>query len=70
MLVFVCTNHDGHWPVGVASVVVAENDVRARNLLDAKLKEHGLRDSDESPYDLRRVDCTKEAALVLHDGDY
>jgi len=39
MKIFVCTDHDQFYPVGVASVVViARNEVEATLLLDAELK--------------------------------
>jgi hypothetical protein len=65
---WVCTDHAGHYPVGVASIVLAPTEERARELLSAKLREHGL-DPEAGPYTLeerRLVEC----AYVLNDGDY
>ncbi len=68
MDVFVSTDHDGHYPVGVASVVVAEDEERARLLLNEELKAHGL--SPAVKYTLRRLNTGAERAFVLLDGDY
>lgn len=64
---FACTDHDGHYPVGVASVVFAEDEAQARALLAAELREHGLKDER---FTLRRLNSTKPKAFVLQDGDY
>ena len=64
---FVCTDHAGRQPVGVASVVLAHTEYEARELLAAKLKEHGL---PEKPFTLRKLNNTAPKAFVLHDGDY
>lgn len=67
--VYTCTDHDGHYPVGVASVVVADNEAQARTLLDTQLKEHGL--NPEKPhYSLRRINIEQPRVFVLLDGDY
>jgi hypothetical protein len=68
MNVYVCTDHDGHWAVGVASVVVAENEEQARTLLVAELATHGLKQVD--PFTLRRIATDAPKAFVLNDGDY
>lgn len=69
MRVFVCTDHDGHYPVGVASVVIAESESEARSLLDVELRRNGLKDSLVNPYGLREVPLVA-AAIVLNNGDY
>jgi hypothetical protein len=68
MNTYVCTDHDGHWPVGVASVIFAESEDHARALLKAALREHGLKDSE--PFTLRLINHTGPKAFVLQDGDY
>lgn len=65
--VYTCTDHEGHW-AGVASVVVAETEDVARDLLIAELKEHGLR--QVRPFTLRRINTAHPKAFVLQDGDY
>lgn len=64
--VYVSTDHDVHWPVGGASVVVARNPVEARGLLDAELTAHGL--NPNKPYTL--VELRGPIAKVLNDGQY
>lgn len=68
MKVFYCTDHDGHWPVGVASIVVAPNEETARSALAHRLNELGLK-GDEA-FTLTELDTTKAQILVLRDGDY
>ena len=67
MNVYTCTDHDGHW-VGGASVIVANSEHEARELLKAELYEHGL-DSNK-PFTLRQINTEKPRAFVLQDGDY
>lgn len=67
MRLFVCTDHASHYPVGCASVVVAEDEASARELLDAALREHRLEPDD---YTLGEVATDTPTALVLNDGNY
>lgn len=67
MNIYTCTDHDGHW-VGVASVVVADNEDQARSLLTAELKTHGL--DGAKPFTLRRINANAPRAFILQDGDY
>lgn len=68
--VYVCTDHDGHWPVGVASVVVAADEAQARDLLDAALSKDGLNPHDREPYTLDAIDLEQPSAHILNNGDY
>ena len=68
MKVFVCTDHDGHWPVGVASVIVAPNEEAARALLRVALKERWL--NGDQPFTLKEIDTLNRKAYILRDGDY
>jgi hypothetical protein len=68
MRVFYCTDHDGHYPVGVCSIIVAPNEEKAYQLLQIELITHGLK-ADE-PFTLTEVDTDKESALILLDGNY
>lgn len=75
MRAFICTDHDGHNPVGVASVVVAENEFQARELLNAELKSEGLEPRqggyrNTAAYTLIELDLTTARAYVLNNGDY
>lgn len=67
MNVYTCTDHDGHWPVGVASVVVANDAVEANWLLAAALTEAGL---DSKGFTLKVLDLTHPHAVILNDGNY
>lgn len=67
MQVFVCTDHDGHYPVGVCSVVVAEDEEKARALLVAELTTHGLKAG--KGFSLRRLNIEQPRAFVILDGD-
>jgi len=71
MRVFTCIDHDCVYPVGVASVVVAEDEQQAVELLNAALVERGLSPSTpDNPDTFVEVDLTKPMAIVLRDGDY
>lgn len=66
-MIWTCVDHDGHYPVGVASVVVAATESDARALLDAALKTEGLVPDD---YTLERISADEPCAYVLNNGDY
>lgn len=68
MNVYTCTDHDGHYPVGVSSLIVAENEAEARRLLIQELAEHGLKQT--TPFTLRLMNVSAPRAFVLQDGDY
>lgn len=75
MNVYTCTDHVGHY-VGTASVIVAENELQAYELLRVQLIEHGLKlelleaeKRGEMPT-FQLVDITKAQAIVLQNGDY
>jgi hypothetical protein len=68
MNVYTCTDHEGFWPVGVCSVVVAKTEDEAHELLRIALKEHGL--TKELPFTLRKVNTEQPQAFLLLDGDY
>lgn len=54
-------------PVGVCAIVVANDEEEARTLLNAKLKEKGL---PESEFTLNRVSRAEIGATIINDGDY
>lgn len=68
MKVFVCTDHDSHY-VGGASVIIAENEEQARELLDRELRLNGL-NPQKSAYTLKEISLAYPHAKVLHTGDY
>ncbi|MBM6595574.1 hypothetical protein [Microvirga pudoricolor] len=67
MRAFTCTDHDGYWSVGVASVVIAADEDEARLLLTAELSKSGLH---KEPFTLQEIDLTTPQAIVLRDGNY
>ena len=67
MKIYTCIDHAQHFPVGCASVVIASNRPQAKKLLDAELKEHGLK---AGGYTLQEIDVNRSQAIVLRDGDY
>lgn len=68
MKVFICTDHDTFWPVGGASVVLANDEAQAKSLLDAELAKGGLR--SDVPYTLEQIGQDGPMARVLNNGDY
>lgn len=70
MKFFICTDHDLHYPVGCASVVIAETEEKAVWLLDRELKLTGLKPSSEVPYTLKEIQPHIARAYILNDGDY
>lgn len=68
--VFTCTDHEGHWPVGVASVIVAADEAGAMALLIAELLKHGLKPNPRAAATLTEISTEAPCAYVLADGDY
>lgn len=68
MRIWYSNDHEGHYPVGVASVVVAEDEDEARDLLILKLREHGL--EQKRPFRLTEIKTDQARAIVINDGDY
>lgn len=67
MRLYICTDHAGHWPVGVASIVVAHGKDEAKGLLLRELAKEGL---DTEPFTLTEVDLSVAHAHVLCNGNY
>lgn len=75
MNVYTCKDHAGHW-VGTASVIVAETELQAYEMLRVELVKHGLeyevmrneRKGQMPTFQL--LDTTKPQAIVLQNGDY
>jgi hypothetical protein len=61
-----CTDHDTHFPVGGASIVLARTEDEARGLLYALLRLRGL---DGEVFSLKEIEI-EPGAHVLSDGDY
>lgn len=68
MKVFTCKDHDGRYPVGTASVIVAESEDEARSLLNQQLSIIGLEGNGE--FTLIELNTSEKQAVVLNDGDY
>ena len=67
MKLYTTTTFKGHYPVGTAAVVWANNPIEARRLLNAELKNRGLEDPE---YRLDEWDFRSPQAIILNDGDY
>lgn len=65
---FTCTDHEGLWPVPVASIVLAEDEAQARDQLRIALGLNGLGKSND--FTLTEVDLGVRQAIVLSNGDY
>lgn len=68
MQIYVCDDHEGHYPAGVCSVIVAEHEDQAKDLLRAELRSHGL--DPNKRFTLRRLNTNEPRAFVILDGDY
>lgn len=69
MQIYTCTKFKGHWPVGVAAVVVAKTRTQACLLLEFELEKAGL--PQTITWDDMQFLCTTEArAVILNDGEY
>jgi len=67
--VYYCTNFRGAvWPEEVASIVVAPDKKKARQLLDSELKLLGISIEGGEMYTLTEIDTTKEQVMVLSRG--
>lgn len=67
MNVYVCTDHAGHWPVPVASVIVAHDEAEATTLLRTELEKCGLCGDG---FSLQLVAVDKPHAVILSSGVY
>lgn len=67
MRLWTCVDHEGYWPTGVASVVIANTEGEARALLSAALREKSL---DDQVFTLQEVDLARTGAYVLNDGNH
>ena len=84
MKVFVCTDFEGHWPVGTSAVIVAENEEQARQQLIEGLKQEGLWELPEKRYEggvvkgaelnneftLQEIELDKPTWWILNNGNY
>lgn len=68
MKIWTCRDHTTHFPVGGASIVVAETEDEAQKLLCQALYDRGL--DPAQPFTLKLLDTSTPHACVLRDGDY
>jgi hypothetical protein len=68
MKVFYSSDHDGYYPVGVCSIVVADTELKAKNILKKKLIEKGLDPNDE--FTLHEITLDKAEGYIILDGNY
>ena len=69
MNVYTCTSFKGHWPTGVAAVIVAKNEEQAAALLEEELATVGLRQKlDVSQFE--DISVNSPRAYILVDGNY
>lgn len=70
MIMNIYTNNSfgGHWPVGTAAVVQAENAEEAAAILNAELERIGLR-GDATAGDMIPLPSGK-GVVILNDGNY
>lgn len=75
MKVFTCDDFKGHYPVGTAAVVVADDINVARQMLADHLKTLGLPQDDGHPsrphrFSLTQLHTSKPQVIILNDGNY
>lgn len=68
MKVFTCIDHQDIWPVGVASVIIANDEAQAKELLVAELVNYRIIQTE--PFTLQELDLTVAKAVVLQNGEY
>jgi len=68
MYLWTCTDHDSVYPVGCASLVIAETEERAEELLNAALQAANL--DARKAFTLKRHPVNREYVEILNDGDY
>lgn len=68
MKIFTCNDHEGHYPVGVASIIVADHEKEARLMLIEKLADIGIKADND--FSLVELDVSKKQVSVLCDGNY
>ncbi len=68
MNIYSNTSFTGHWPVGTAAVVRANNAEEAAEILNAELRLLGLR--GDATAEGMELWSRKDRVLILSDGDY
>ncbi len=68
--VFTCNYFNGHWPVGVAAVVVAASAQDAKSKLEDELFLSGLGVQKIEIENIKLLKTDKAKAIILADGNY
>lgn len=68
MKTYTNTSFTGHWPVGAAAVVLADNAAEAAELLNTELRSRGL-PGDATAGEMEPLD-RKVRVTILNDGEY
>lgn len=68
-MIFTCKNFTGHYPVGAAAVIIAEDKVAARQMLVDVLLVAGL-PQDIDSLNLVEIDPSTPQVRILSDGNY
>lgn len=68
MRVWTTNDFRGHWPVGAAGVIVAEDKIHAKTLFDMALAIDGLDSSNG--YTLIELDLDIPHPVILVNGEY
>lgn len=69
MITYTCKDFTGHWPVGVAAVVCADNEDEAAARLNRALRELGL-PGDAIPANMIEFPHPGEEVRVMAEGEY
>lgn len=69
MNVYINNSFTGHWPVGTAAVVVAQNSVMAAEMLEEELKKQDLSQKID-PKAMERLSTYRPSVTILNNGDY
>lgn len=74
MKIFTCNNFIGHYPVGTAAVMSAENEEQARAILATELERVGLlkynNPANWEIVEFPTIALLTPTCLILRDGDY
>jgi hypothetical protein len=69
MMTWTCNNFTGHYPVGTAAVVTADNVALAIQLLEAELVRQGLPQQIKPEQLIPMVTSTRKVRILCN-GDY
>jgi hypothetical protein len=70
MKIYVCTNFTGHWPVGSAALVIAEDSEEAERMLRDVLAEEIPQRTQPPKLWMDEVKPDSKGVTLLNDGNY